>query len=700
MCGVGRREDGSKSKSTVSASGGAKGRSKRGKKDKKKDKDDEDAGVKTQVPSVARGLWEKGCPLSDLVIEAVSEDGHTTTEVSAHRCFLAAVSNVFKDALYGPGAPAKPADGPVRLRIEDVDVVALQECVRWCYVETWSEDPELVARCAAAARRFDVPGLLQACCHSVRENFSTEAVLQALEGACNAFDRDLMFAAVEGACRDARAIVDSAAFKDISPRAMDALVGCTTFGVEEEVLVAAVLQWADHRAIIKGAELRRGARAAASGAGGTSSASSGPQATGESLLAELSPKVTAEEVAAARAAAVVAVQGLKSSADAKAAIAAAMAAASASASADGADDADAAAAAAGSASGDDTAYSYSATEGEAGSMATDAAAIVRPVNILKRLRLPLMKQDALVRVVKAADLLSPKDFAALVAHSFKSKEDRAMVKSVAGFSNIRREGAERTLHIHMWGGGGATGQNSGPQYGGAGGYLCVEYALPSDDRLTVYVGGGGYADASGGNDALSTVAWPNGGSGGTNWVSGGGGGASFVRSLSHKDEVIAGAGGGGGGPASSSWSSAGGGGGGTKDGRMGTGGNGGNQAKKEPTKGTDGAGDGGKPDGSGSRAKGASKHGAGGGPGSSSNANGGDGGESSCAHATELLRIAATDSKAVVPPGMTLSAGRGGRPNKPKERGEPGLVTIDVEETGEHFEFKFTGEPQEFEYEI
>ena len=656
--------------------GGAAGASRR-KGGKGKSGDDSDGPVVVQAPSASRALWEKGLPLSDLVIEAVSPEGKVT-EIRAHRCFLAAVSNYFKAALFGEGAPEKPATGPARLRIEDVDVDALRECIRWCYVETWSEESSMVVRCKMAAKRFDVPGLEFASCQAARSKLTPAGMLTALAAATNAGDRELMAAAVDGAASDPEGTIANPGFLELPAQAVEALVRCDRMAADELDIVKTVLAWADRRASQRGAAQRRGAAsAAASGAGGGGGGYVGPLSTAEELLKELCPPGATVQAAAAAASAAAAGDG------------------AAAASAAGADAA-AAASAAGAEDGE-SAFSYTASiagTSTAGAGSGPGALPARPVDILHALRLPLLKLEELIKFVKPSGVLNARDFAALVSHSYKKPSERRLVKSVAGFSNERREGTSKTVIIHMWGGGGACGQDSGPQFGGAGGYLAVRYELVPGDELTIHVGDGGYADASGSNDALSTKAWPNGGCGGYNWVSGGGGGATYVTSSMHEGEVIAGAGGGGGGPANGTWSSAGGGGGGTKDGRVGEGGHGGNQSRRSPTMGTDGGGNGGKPDGSGSAARGASPHGAGGGPGGSSRSDGGDGGASSSKWAEEVCTLTPTDQEAVESPTLKVSAGGGGGPRSPKARGKPGLCIIEIEATGERIEFKFKGEPE------
>jgi len=584
--------------------------------------------------------------------------------------------------LFGEGAPEKPEDGPARLRLDKVDVPALKECVRWCYVETWCEDAAMAVRCKRTAKRFDVPGLEQACCEAVRTKLGVGAALDTLDKAARAWDQELVDAALAGACRDPDAAVVSRAFLHLCPRAMEALVGAQGFGADEASIFEAVVTWADTRAAQRGGATRKGggaAAAAASGAGGGGGAYAGPQCTAEELLKELCPDATEEAAASSSAAA-----------PSKPAAAAAAAFGDSTATTAGAAGESAAAS-----GGETTAY-----EAESGWSSTAGAApapALRRVDILHKLRLPLLEPAALVSLVRPTGVVAAADFTTLIASSYRPKEERRALKEVAGFPAQRRQGATRTLLVHMWGGGGACGEASGPQYGGAGGYLCASFEASPDDKLTVYVGGGGAADASGSNEALSTKAWPNGGCGGHNYVSGGGGAATFITSELKGGEVVAGAGGGGGGPANGSWSSGGGGGGGTCDGKIGEGGHGGNQSRKSPTPESDGGGKGGMPDTGGSKAKGADSHGAGGGPGGTARANGGDGGASSCMHATEVSCVAATDHVAVESPLLPgRSAGGGGKPSAPKDKGEAGLCIIQVKETGEIFEFVFTGEPQPF----
>jgi ribosomal protein L40E len=625
--------------------------------------------VTFRPPAVAQKLWDGGMPLYDLVIEAVSEAGEVT-EIKAHRYFLAAVSNVFKEKLYGDDAPKKPSSGPARLRLEGVDVEALRECVQWCYIESWSKRPELVFRCKRTARLFDVPGLEKSCCDSVREVLTPSAALLALDEAVEANDAELVTACIEGASREAATVVSSPEFLGLSARSVEVLCSCNTFAVDEEDLIKAVINWADEKALSKGGKTRAVGRQAASGAGATGgSAWTGPRCVPAALREQLCPGID-EHSPAGR----VSVAPDESAASAASASSAAVA--------------------------DDGSSAFEYESGIGGSEVASALAetVSHPVNILRRLRFPLLKRDALVKVVRPSGILSSGDFALLVAHSFKPAVERRALKEVAGFSNVAREGTNRTLLIHMWGGGGATGQDSGPQYGGAGGYICVRYSLARDDELLVYVGDGGYADASGPNDAVSTLAWPNGGGGGVNWVSGGGGGATYITASLHDHQVVAGAGGGGGSPANGSWSSGGGGGGGTHDGVAGKGGNCGNQARHEPIKGENGGGDGGAGDTGGSSSNGKNAHGAGGGKGGSARANGGDGGESSCKWAEEVTKVCATDFKPVRCESLGVEAGGGGKPSAPRSRGEPGKCIIEIVETGEKFEFGFKGKPQKFEY--
>lgn len=611
MCGVGTREEGTKI--IADARGGGK------------ERDGKAVATKPttrQVPPLAvRTLWEMGLPHADCILVAGAEH----KEIRAHRCFLAAVSDRFKEMFFGAEALPMPASGPLRVNLPDADAVGLAECVRFVYMEDWSNDASAVVRCKRTASQFDVPGLEHACCEAVRHHFGPETILQAIAAAVHDSDKDLIAAAVEGASRDPRAFLDNPMFLDLPAEAVGALAAAQTFAVDEPTLVRACIEWADHQAMKKGK--RRRADGAVSGAGVASAASS------------------AAAVAAAAARAVAPKDG----------------------------------------------WAMPSCEGAA--LREELVS-----HVLMHLRLPLLSRDEIIRYMRSTGILAPGEFAALIAHTYKPRDVRLVVEEVHGFKNVMRDGTHRTLVIHMWGGGGASGQDTGPQYGGAGGYLCVSYKLTREDLLTVHVGDGGYADAAGSNDAISTLAWPNGGCGGYNWVSGGGGGATFVTSALRDGEVIAGSGGGGGSPANGSWSSGGGGGGGTRDGKVGVGGHGGNQARNEGLPGTMGGGNGGNGDSRGAAELGACIHGAGGGRGGSSRANGGQGGDCSHKWSEVVERINAKDHEAIKSPTLDKAFGAGGRPGSGRVRGEPGMCIIIVQETGEKFDFKFTGKAEVFDY--
>jgi len=307
-------------------------------------------------------------------------------------------------------------------------------------------------------------------------------------------------------------------------------------------------------------------------------------------------------------------------------------------------------------------------------------------DIFPALRFPLVAAVDTARLLKPWAVLTPAELVGLISFQFQPRSARTAATAVAGFSCLKRAGACRSVLIHLWGGGGASGQDASCGGGGAGGYLCVRHDAEPDEVLSVYVGDGGYADAAGGTSSFSTLAWPNGGRGGYSWNSGGGGGATFVKSSCHGGMVIAGAGGGGGGTAARSWACGGGGGGGTMAGKEGSGGDCGNQPVPGGCAGAHGSGDGGKAEPGGSGAKGKAANGAGGTSGASTKANGGNGGDASfLPELTLVRRVNARDEKAIglVVAGKKRTAGGGGRPGAVKDRGKPGMCIIEDERTGE-----------------
>eukprot|EP00729_Bicosta_minor_P005903 gene5903-18728_t len=133
--------------------------------------------------------------------------------------------------------------------------------------------------------------------------------------------------------------------------------------------------------------------------------------------------------------------------------------------------------------------------------------------------------------------------------------------------------------LKLWGAGGAGGQHSNGNHGGAGGFISGTFLWTPGDVLTVVVGAGGttHTYGGGGGTRVETAeggGLPNGGHARGNYDSGGGGGSTHILSSSNNDEVVLGAGGGGGGSGGKASGSGGGGGGGTRDGVVGNGGNG------------------------------------------------------------------------------------------------------------------------------
>lgn len=211
--------------------------------------------------------------------------------------------------------------------------------------------------------------------------------------------------------------------------------------------------------------------------------------------------------------------------------------------------------------------------------------------------------------------------------------------------------AEVPVQIQLWGAGGAGGEYSRGNHGGAGGYVGGTLQLEEDQELVLVVGGGGrthsHGAASGGFSTPEGAGFPNGGNGFGNYDSGGGGGSTHLLSGTL---VIAAAGGGGGGSGGENCGSGGGGGGGATGARLGAGGDG--AYSSNPTQGTHGGGDGG--DGHGSLSfpyAGASHNGAGGGCGNGGGGNGGGGGQAST-HGLEPSTVTIIDATNATAPNL------------------------------------------------
>jgi len=320
-------------------------------------------------------------------------------------------------------------------------------------------------------------------------------------------------------------------------------------------------------------------------------------------------------------------------------------------------------------------------------------------DVLSAVRFPLIDAVGLASDVAPSGLLTDAQLAALFLHQMRPFNLAVAEPEVAGFSNVPRKPVSKEITLTMWGAGGASGMHATGAAGGAGGYLRVRYALLPGDTLSIFVGQGGLGD--GGNSAMTSVPWPNGGRGGYNYKTGAGGAATFVRSSLHGDLVICGAGGGGGGTAAHAWSSGGGGGGGTADGCMGGGGDGMMRTPMVRSLGANGNGNGGKDDSSGSGKKGEAAHGSGGYSGSS-NCDGGDGGRMSMMELPTLLldqSISATDVSPVTCPLTGLAHGSGGAVGNCNVGGHGFVLLSMFGETVREFSYNIERKPYEIAFE-
>jgi len=128
----------------------------------------------------------------------------------------------------------------------------------------------------------------------------------------------------------------------------------------------------------------------------------------------------------------------------------------------------------------------------------------------------------------------------------------------------------------LWGAGGAGGQFTNGNHGGAGGFISGKYLWTPGEVLTVVVGSGGTAHTFGHDTSAVPKGGglPNGGHARGEYDSGGGGGSTHIISSFKGGDVVVGAGGGGGAGAGQAAGAGGGGGGGTANGVVGKGGNG------------------------------------------------------------------------------------------------------------------------------
>lgn len=541
----------------------------------------------------------------------------------------------------------------VRLQLPAVDPEAFKAVIQHAYTDDWGGNATLVLKIRRVAADLKMGELMTQLTKSVEENLSAADAVGVLQAAAEERDKHLMDAALEAVLGDPEEAINSVSVKFLLPQTLGSLVAREDFGAPELAIAEACLRWAAHRI---------GAEPGSDSAAPASAASAAGAGEGAGAAATAAPRDGEED------------------ADAAAASAAAIAA-------------DAAAAAAGPVlTGSHPRTATRVPSDVVVGRGAELRAQLEP-HVLPHIRFPLLKARDLATRVKPWGVLTASELVQLLAFQFRPREERRAQARVAKFLATPRSGATSSLLIHCWGGGGASGQDSGCARGGAGGYICVRYeAEGDDDELEIYVGEGGYADASGSTGSTSTKAWPNGGCGGYSWNSGGGGGATFVKSKARKGQVIVGAGGGGGGTAPRSWACGGGGGGGTKDGRVGEGGMCGNQPTPEGTEGTDGGGRGGKGDSKGSGKDGKNANGAGGGSGSSTSADGGDGGDASHKHSELVKRINASSDAAVsvTVGGRSRSAGQGSAAGKAKGRGSPGLVIIENEDSGTVQVFNFS----------
>lgn len=518
-----------------------------------------------------------------------------------------------------------------RILLPDADPDALEAALRFCYTDSWGGNATLVLRLRRVARLLEMKALEAELHRSIEEDLSASDAVGVMQAAAEEKDTALMAAAVDAALSDPSEAIKSPSLPFLTAESLAALVSHGEFAAPELDIVLACFQWAARKA-------------------GTPT----PSAALPPPRPEGSPP---EEDDAG---------------DDAAATAAGSAAAAASA----------------AGAGRSLAHRTPALTKEQGEA---VRAALEPL-IVPHLRFPLLSVQDLAKHVKPWGVLTPSEMVQLLTFGFKTRAQRAKTPTVARFLAERRSGHGRTVLIHLWGAGGASGQDSSCARGGAGGYMCVQYVCPDDEELSIYVGAGGYTDASSGTASFSTQGWPNGGRGGYSWNSGGGGGATFVVSRSLGSKVLVGAGGGGGGTAPRSWACGGGGGGGTKDGKVGSKGDGGNQPTPAGEKGVDGNGDGGPGESSGSGSKGADNNGAGGDSASGTRANGGAGGHASFLPDCDLMtRKDARSEEALtaVVGGRTRKAGRGGRASHAKERGKDGLCIIEDEATGKTYEFNF-----------
>jgi hypothetical protein len=520
----------------------------------------------------------------------------------------------------------------VEVSLPDADAECFASVLRFCYTDEWGGNATLVLRLRRLAAALEMEALSRELTRVVEEDLQASDAVGVMQAASDEGDKDLARIALEAALSDPVAAVESPHLKFLRADALGSLVARDDLAAPEHSIVQACFQWAAFQAAKKyGLHPPHEVLALHTGD-------------------ELAPPVPAGdgEEEAPRVPDAVAVASLVRR----------------------------------------RRFQVGAASGE------QLRSMLEP-HVLKHLRFPQLTAKELGAEVYPCGVLTPREFLELMQYQFKTSREKKRISAVAGYATGKRAGVTRTVLLHLWGGGGASGQDgSGSGYGGCGGYLCVRYEVePGDEVLYLHVGEGGYNDATGSTSSLSTQAYPNGGRGSYSWNSGGGGGATYVTSSLHKDVVIAGAGGGGGGTARNSWACGGGGGGGTKAGKVGSGGDCGNQPAPEGKAGADGNGRGGDGESRGAGKSGTNNNGAGGGTGTSTKACGGDGGEASWRFSEKVRQI---DGKNDTPINVTIggvkhSAGGGGASATAKDRGKDGLIVIEEEDTGAVHKFAFKG---------
>lgn len=510
----------------------------------------------------------------------------------------------------------------------------MEAALRFCYTDSWGGNATLVLRLRRVAKLLEMKELEADLHRSIEEDLSASDAVGVIQAAAEEKDTALMSAAVDAALADPSEAIKSPSLPFLTAESLASLVSHGEFAAPELEIILACFRWG----------------AAKAGTPTPSAALPPPKPEGSPPDVDADADIAASSAAGSAAAAASAAGAPRPRPDHTAAL--------------------------------------TKEQGEA------VRAALEPL-IAPHLRFPLVSVQDLAKHVKPWGVLTPSEMVQLLSFGFKTRLQRAKMPTVARFIAERRAGHGRTVLIHLWGAGGASGQDSACARGGAGGYMCVQYWCPDDEELSIHVGAGGYTDATSGTTSFSTQGWPNGGRGGYSWNSGGGGGATFVISRSLGARVLVGAGGGGGGTAPRSWACGGGGGGGTKDGKVGSKGDCGNQASPAGEKGVDGNGDGGPGESSGSGSKGADNNGAGGDSASGTRANGGAGGHASYLPECDLVTRKDARSDAAmtgVVGGRPRKAGGAGRASHPKERGRDGLCIIEDEATGKTYEFKFERE--------